>query len=357
VGKEQHLIRLGAQRARLVVASIILGCIIFIFLIAYAPDSVPYSTNNYGWNGLEQVYSQYNVHPISSITAAALSQNLTRSVLIVIAPVTNFSSSESSSALKFVKGGGTLVVSDSTGTSNSLLSQMGVGIQVEVNISLYDNLYNWRAKSLPTALILPSAASAFPQILAGVSGIALNEPSPLNIISGGIAVAITSTNSYESGRSSNLLSSLQSIRPTSNASGPFTVGAIDKIGTGTLLVIGDSQFFTNPMLGLANNNALISNLFSNSTVYLDTAQWPPNTIASIKADFALIYYTISQSGLRYLFALGIVGVSIVMLPIISIFRRNDEEFGTARTTERVRDPIILERIRKERAKLNAGEDS
>jgi hypothetical protein len=85
------------------------------------------------------------------------------------------------------------------------------------------------------------------------------------------------------------------------------------------------------MIGIANNKALISNLLSNSTVYLDTSHWPVNTSGSIKAELASIYATMSGPWLRYVLALGIIGAVIACMPLVDAFRKEERGRSSADT--------------------------
>jgi hypothetical protein len=350
---------LDAFPVRLVIASFVLGFILFVLLISYAPDAVPFSPNNYGWNGLHQLSSQYSIHPISSIDDATASANLnTSAVLLIIGPVSGFTPSEAASALRFVNDGGTLVIADSDGVSNSLLAMMGASMRIQGNYAIYDSLYNWKGPSLPTAVITPQASTNFPLIVDRIRGVALNEPSPIVFVQGNgsspIAIAITSPNAIEVPRSSagnSLAFPLEATIPDKIASGPFTVAAGEKLGSGTLILIGDSETFTNSMLGIANNGVFASNLLLNSTTFLDTSHWPPNTSASLKAEFSSLYSSIAGSGLRYLFALGLIAASFLMLPMSSAFRASGEQTSKGHALpEREYDPKILEQIKKDREK-------
>jgi hypothetical protein len=328
------------REIKFIAAPVVLAVILFIALLAYAPDAVPFSTNNYGWNGLQQVSSQYSLHPIGSFNDL---QSTNRSVLLIDGPVSSFTPGQASAALDFVKSGGTLVVADSSGSSNSLLGLMHAGIKIESGLAVYDNVYNWKAPSLPNSLVLPAASGAFPTTFAQVSGIALNDPSPLLLNGSAIPAAETSPSSVETNRSS-------APNPNAVASGPFTVAAIEKIGAGNLLTVGDSEFLTNSMIGLAGNRVLVSNLFANSTVYLDTSHWPLNTVGSLKADLLQAYSAMTGSYLRYLFTLLIIGAVIGIRPFYDILRQSETEPGYVKDlTIPEKDPKILERIRKERS--------
>src|SRR5207244_12466115 len=125
------------------------------------------------------------------------------------------------------------------------------------------------------------AVQAF-SFLAGLDGVAMVQPSPSVIgpHAGAYPVAYSSPLSFETAHSSG---------PAVVARGPFVVAAAEFVGAGTILVLGDPQFFTNALWSSGDNKALGANLFSNATVYVDTSHWQANTIASLKAEFALFY--------------------------------------------------------------------
>lgn len=327
---------------RVVASAAIIGLILFVALISLAPDAVAFSPNNYGWNGLQGIFSTYSVDPVGSISGVKLGEN--RSVLLIMQPVTQFSPSYAGKVSSFVEQGGTLVVADSEGSSNSLLREMGVAINIETQYAISDPVYNWRASSLPTALVLPSTELG--GLLHGVRGIAMNRPSPLDIGTGASAFAISSQLSFESNRSSG---GLVPGNPKPIANGPFVVAAYEMMGKGLVLVIGGSEFFTNSMSRVADNGALISNVLSNSKVFLDVSHWPANTAGNLKSFFDSAYASLSQFPFNLILTLCFVGVSLVLLPVFS---------GVVGA--RVREPIwdhdtsfdekILKRVRRDREK-------
>ena len=335
---------------RIAIASIIIGILIFMALITYAPDDIPFSPNNYGWNGMQQIYSQYKIHLINSYSNVPSKPT---STLIIMQPVYNFTTSDASSLKSFVSGGGTLIIADSEGTSNSLLQNMGLPIQINESVKILDNAYNWKEPSLPNALVTQSSQTRY-SLLQNVLGIAMDEPSPLVIsnTSNANEIAMTSSQSYIVARTSNVLQEPIAIGIGENplSSGPFPVAAAVKIGSGTVFVIGDSEFFLNSVWSVGNNRQLISNLFSNSTVYLDTSHWKLNTEASVKAEVAFIYYGgIAEFPYRYLFTIAFVGAAIALVPI----SHKKIAKPKAVSTNQNYDPAIIERIRKDRARYGA----
>ena len=281
--------------ARGMLAAVLLAVLAFVLLVQYAPDSLAFSPNNYGWNGLQGVSSAYNVNFTTSLSSLPA-----RGVLAILQPSVNFSSADANSVKNFLLRGGTVLVADKSGVANSLLRGIGAAITIESQYSISDPVYNWRAKSVPTALVLPNTGAAY---LANVSGIALNQPSPLALANSAASqVAVTS----------------QFSETQTGARGPFVVMASERMGAGTLIVVGDPQFLLNSEWAIANNKVLIGNLFANTSVFIDASHWMSSPLTSstaqVKAGLRQISATISTFPLRYVFVLMMVGVALVLVP-------------------------------------------
>ncbi|MGI0080832.1 MAG: DUF4350 domain-containing protein [Nitrososphaerales archaeon] len=329
------------QIAKSVGGSIIIALLAFIALVGLAPSAVPFSTNNYGWNGLQQVASVYSIQPVSSIDGATRG-----GVLLIMAPTTGFSQTYAGAALNFVKSGGVLVVTDGYGTSNTLLSEMGVGITIQ-NYAVFDPMYNWKAPSLPIALIEPSAAHQF-RFLSNVSGLALDQPGYLNVTSSAVSVlGVSSSRSYAENRSTAGSNLLQPGSSQAVARGPFPMVAAENIGRGSVVVISDSDFFTNSVWTSANNQVFAKDLFSNSIVYLDTSHWPVNTQDSLRALLDSAYAQLVTVPLRYALTLGFVLVSLLLLPTFSRISSAPARRAPKRQDITYGDEV-LNRVRKDR---------
>jgi hypothetical protein len=330
--------------ARSVLLSVVVAALLFVALVAYAPDATAFSPNNYGWNGLQTVASKYDLHFTASLAGLGAGQ---RTVLIVMQPVSPFTSADAQDVGSFLRQGGTVVVADNNGMSNSLLQGLGLGIAVQGQYAVLDSTYNWKENTLPTILVYPFAQKQFP-FLSGVQGVAMNEPSPLFIRpdSGAEAIATSSPLSVETYRSSLSASALLLGSPKAVAQGSIVVAAIQHVGNGTVLVVGDSQFFTNPTFNVADNSVLIGNLFTNATVYVDTSHWPVNTIAGLKADLGQTYGQLSQYPVRYLLALAFLGLAIGLVPAPQGEARPRRKAAAKEST--AFNPAVLERVRKDR---------
>ena len=280
-----------------IVVAALLAVLAFVLLVQYAPDSVAFSPNNYGWNGLQGVASAYSVNFTTSLSGLP-----TNGVLAIIQPSINFSSVDANSVRSFLAAGGTVLVADKSGFANSLLRGLDSGIAIENQFSITDSVYDWKAKSVPTALVLPGTASSAPYI-ANATGLALNQPSPLALTKpGATEVAVTS----------------QFSETQAGSKGPFVVVASEKFGQGTLIVVGDSQFLLNSEWTIANNRVLIGNLFANRSVFIDASHWTNSPLTSstaqVKAELRQIYTTISAVPLRYAFVLLMVGAALILVP-------------------------------------------
>ncbi len=286
----------GGDAARGLAAAAILGLVAFVLLVQYAPDSVAFSPNNYGWNGLQGVASTYRVNFTTSLATVPPG-----SVVVVSQPSINFSASDATAVKSFLLGGGTVLVADTSGVANELLARLGSGIALQSQYDVVDRTYNWKSSSVPTALVLPSAKSQF-RFLANVTGIALNKPSPLIVTGQAAALAVTSEFSTYSTPDGRVVR------------GPFVVMAAQKFGSGTLIVIGDSQFLLNSEWTVADNRVLIGNLFANTTVFVDASHWGASSIAQLKAEFGQAYSLVSAVPMRYVAVLFVLGVALALVP-------------------------------------------
>ena len=322
--KKENRILLGS-----IVVSIIVAALLFASLVTLAPDSTAFSVNNYGWNGMQQVSAKYSFHEINSPSAAASASN--RSVLLEVSPATPFSNSEIETVRAFLGGGGTLVVADSSTVANSLLEGVGSKITVAGD-SVRDPVYNWKQGPLPVAIV---SGSGRDPLVYGVSGLDLSNASSLVVTqaNGPIVIAESSPESQALNSSSGTLISR----------GPFVVGALEYLGGGKVVVLGDSTFFLNSVWTRADNQVFINNLLSNSTVYLDTSNWPINSGTSVKAGIASLYSLLLSY--RYLSALGFIAVAFFAIDVLADVRRAR---APPRETEGTFNSPFLERVRKDR---------
>jgi hypothetical protein len=337
---------------RSAIGSSLLGVLLFVALVNFAPDASPYSPDNYGWNGVHELASHYPVQFINSLGGLKTH----KAVLLIMQPANSFSQSEAQEVYLFASDGGTVIVAGDTAASNSLLQAMGTAITIQGQYSIRDATYNWKGQTLPVALVNQSLVRDF-SFLKGLSGIAMDQPSPLIIAanSGAHPAALTSSLSFETARSSSLADvPVIGSNPSVVAKGPFVVAAAESVGAGTVFVLGDSQFFTNALWNTADNDALMANLFSNATVYVDASHGQGNTVASLKGDFAALYSQASGFPLRYLLTLAFVGAAVGILPVFTSQGLAASSEGAKRERPRTAyNMAILEQVRKDRRRYGA----
>jgi len=249
--------------------------------------------------------------------ASSLSSLPNGSLLVLMQPTVAYGSGDVKDVRTFLENGGTVLVADKSGLANSLLSGMGAGVSIESGLSVEDSLYNWRAKAVPTALIVPGTQSAFP-FVANVTGLALNLPSPLLLSVGARVLGETSLLSFAVNSSLAARQSLLGTTPPQLAKGPFAVAAAEKIGRGTLVVVGDSQLLQNSQWSVADNSRLISNLFSRKKVIVDSTHWAVSPLTSgvalLKGEIGTSYAVLSTTPDRYAVAAGILVLAALLVP-------------------------------------------
>src|SRR2546428_2158598 len=152
---------------RSVIGSAILGVLLLIALVNFAPDATPFSPNNYGWNGVRDLVSGYPVQFTNTLGGLKAQ----RSVLLIMQPVYPFSQGEAQDVYNFALDGGVVVLAGNSVASDSLLQAMGAGITVQEQYGVRDATYNWKGQTLPVALVNPPAVLAF-SFLKGLTGVA-----------------------------------------------------------------------------------------------------------------------------------------------------------------------------------------
>lgn len=297
----------GRDAARSVVAAAMLSLLVFATLVEYAPDSTPYSPNNYGWNGTEQIVSAYHVTFADSLSSLPGG----RAVLVELQPTDAYTGSDAREVATFVSGGGTLLVAGSSGFANGLLAALGTGIAIESGVVVNDAVYNWRAQGFPLALVIPGRAASF-QFLQGVKELALNEPSPLDLAAtDGKSLAVTSPLGFEVPRSAGAAA-----QPS--VSGQFVVAAAERMGNGTVVVVGDPSLLTNSGIVGADDARLLGNLFNNSTVVVDASHWKAGpfagSTAELRGTIGGLYGVASGTPARYVVAALSVAVGAALVP-------------------------------------------
>jgi hypothetical protein len=131
----------------------------------------------------------------------------------------------------------------------------------------------------------------------------------------------------------------------------------EKIGDGSIIVIGDSQLFTNSVWALADNRILAANLMTNSTVYLDTSHWQPNTDQGVRAALDIVSSWFSSYPLRYVTVIVFVAAAIFIVTGFSELNGKEEgEPKKSLITHITFNKEAIERVEKERRKHGVKPD-
>jgi hypothetical protein len=332
---------------RLIAVAVILGFLVFVALAYAAPDDVPLSPDNYGWNGLRGFYNSFGVTSLSSLYS--LPATGAGNALLELQPTVTFSQPQVAEISRFVSSGGLLLISANGDSldANSLLSSLGVPVQI-ANDTVFDPLFNWGASNKVEAIL--SANQVFPGSGgANISGSArfldLQSPSKLTLESTGVAVlAYSSPESYA-------LSS----KAAAGQSGPYPLVCVYAFGSGSVVVIGEPYFFTNSEWNAGANQHFITSYLSGRHVMLDSSHWPPNTDASFRGAFAAFARWFVAYPERYLLAGVFVLVGVCLVPVQEE-KKLRKPFRRSLSPERLPPDLdkpeyerLLARVRKDRS--------
>ncbi len=247
------------------------------------------------WDGLSQLGG--DARPLYDMNAlAGLGENDT---LLVISPTSNFTALESSSVSSFMGRGGSVVVMDDYGDSNSLLEVIDSPIQLN-QVPLCQDVDFYLRPSFPVIKnIEPS------DLTRNVSSLVCDHPVSLNVTGNVSVIASTSDLGWLDYNDNGLMDK-------DEPSGSYTVAAEVSYGRGMLTVIGDPDILINSMQDRGDNKVLASNILSSGTVYVDAAHG--QSIPFLAQAYYLIKYD--------LIAQFICVLAIVLLAFI-YYRRND----------------------------------
>ncbi|MDL0120020.1 DUF4350 domain-containing protein [Halobacterium salinarum] len=209
-------------------------------------------------NGAETVIAQsakpYQVAEASTTTA------------VVLAPTTNYSTTQTDTVAAFLNQGGTLVVAGDIGAaSNRLLADLGVRTRIE-NTPLRDDEQNYRSPALPIAVNVSTAP-----MTRGVSQVTLNYPTILAPGEDSTVLVSSSRFSYADETRDGVLNDSETVRSR-------PVVASESYGDGRVVVLSDPSLFINSMQAQPDNQQFAQNLVGSSQTvifdYTHTADLP-----------------------------------------------------------------------------------
>ena len=218
----------------------------------YVSNSYGYTTTSTAWNGLADFTSEMHVKPMSNLSSLS-SMNSSTSALFMAQPVISFSHADSLSIKGFLSRGGLLIIGANNGTTNELLSSLGISLQLS-STNVFDPVLNY---GLQTEPLMSNAINGTVSLR---NSIVFNSPVALNF-TGGTSV-LHSTSAFSYARLSGL---------TVTRSYPMIASVA--VGNGTLVLMSTPSIFLNEFFNIYGNHNFISSLVGSRASYIDTSHW------------------------------------------------------------------------------------
>lgn len=234
------------NRKGTVTVLIIILCAIAL-LAHMSTTNLEFSRYNWAWSGTSEFFAELDAHGAHDLVSYDDLKGRNDTLLLIIAPQESFSYKEAAALLEFLEKGNTLFISDETGTSNGLLTDMGRSIRIQPG-----SICSVEKEFWDTWSVIAFARKPDP-LLANVSALTLNRPSAVN--DGEILVSTTLL-SWEDTNMNKHLDSNESLET-------FGILARERVGNGTLYIFSDSSVFVNGMREVdlsGDNEIFIQNL-------------------------------------------------------------------------------------------------
>lgn len=241
------------QAVNWVVGFVLLIVVVALFLHLSATD-VEFSRYNPQWNGTSTVFETLEDRGAVMVGDPAALAGRTNTTLLVIAPARAPTAGERAAYRDFVAAGNTLLLADDFGKGNALLEAVGATIRLDQrNLSSLDREYE-----------VPAAPLGFPVVGAPFGGnltkVVFNHPVA---VTGGTPFLETSPLSWIDENRNGRADSTEPL-------GRFTLAAIEPVGGGRVVVVGDASLFINAMQHLrGGENKLVIRELTSGTVLVD----------------------------------------------------------------------------------------
>jgi hypothetical protein len=218
-----------------------------------------FSTYNTAWNGASDAKSLASHDGYTTRTVFVLSEigSSGDGVLFMLNPNSSvgFSGGDASTLQSFVQNGGVLVLANDFGNGNAVLSGLGVSGAARFNGSLLEDNVS-KGVDAPLPLITDVNTSG---LTAGVHELYFNYGTALDTSGGNVTVlARSSPTSY-------LLTPAGGGATVAGSTGARPVLATLDYGKGRIVLLSDPSVFINGMLGLADNEQLLTSMLANLT--------------------------------------------------------------------------------------------
>jgi hypothetical protein len=239
----------GWSIPRLILVGLV-GSLCIVFLLVATTSTAGFSPYNAAWDGTDE-FKQI----ATSNSELTLVMNVTQytnhdpsaTVAFVFAPEEQYSTTEAATVQQFVSNGGILVVADNYGPhGNALLSAVGASARFDGRI-LRDDRNNFRSPSTPVV----TDSSSHP-LVEDVGSLTLNYGTAIDANE---AQPLINSSEY-----SYLAISENETLSGSNALQQYPVAAVEPVGEGQVIAIGDPSLFINAMIDESDNRQFATNL-------------------------------------------------------------------------------------------------
>lgn len=262
----------------LLIIVVLLVAAISVLSLWLQPSIQDFMEANNLWNGIRIFNHDFGVRQLDSLQD--LPEKPGKYVLLTL-PYQDYNTEDLTRLKQFVENGGTLLLMDDFGYSNSILQYLGVNVRFDHNIML-DPFFCYRNPNLPRITDFTSGASD-----SGMKLLVLNH-----------ATVLSGVESYQVLAWSSDLSFLDmDIDGTWNAEepkGPFAVAAEIRYGKGYLELVSDPSVLINTMVNRSDNYRFMSYLINRNgkpdAVLLDRSHLSktPLDVAKIKLNEILM---------------------------------------------------------------------
>jgi len=248
---------------------------------AVSTSGAPYGPFNTGWDGtsdLRQTVSETDGEVTLAHAASEYEEpRPDQTVAFVVSPQREYGPTDVARVRQFLSRGGTLVVASDDNRTNRLLDRLGVETRIDGR-PVRDDRNNFRGPSLPVATNVP----AHP-LTRDVDQLTLNYGTVLNVTRDRNRSTLERRDENRSTRI--LVNSSGFAYLDSNANGAldeneilreYPVVALERVGSGRVVVVSDGSVFTNAMLERDGNRQFARTLAAqHEHVLLDSSHGHP----------------------------------------------------------------------------------
>ena len=278
--------------SRIVLLVLIVGTILGL-VFAASTSTAAFGTFNSQWNGASDLRGEANGVGVDSEIIRDTSQYANvpadGTIAVILSPKTGYGPAEAERVNRFVRSGGTvLVAEDFRPHTNELLADFSADARVDGQL-LRDDRYHYRGSGLPVA----RNVSEHP-LMQGVTSVTLNHGTVVRP-NGATVLISTSDYAYIDTNRNGELDDQESL-------GSYSVVAVEQVGEGQAVVVGDPSLLINAMLDRSGNQAFVRSVFSaHDRVLLDyshAGELPMLSVAVlVLRDSTVLQFLLSSAGI------------------------------------------------------------